>query len=483
MKNIILFLFILGLYNLSFGQKKVQPLPFIIQGQITNCPEDYLRIFFKDKNETITIDTLHLDKTGHFYLRTNKVIKPQRTSIQQKNIQINDIFVAPGYNLTITGNGQNFMSLYKSKKITGIGSESNRYRVMLDSILSARNDKTSWYEMNEPDLLAFIKKDQKLKDSLVHVVFDKKPVRDPYLSYFGKMTRYDNQFNKLYLLMAHVDMNKYDYDKSVAIVRNNFDNKVLDNLFLDEYFISTDYQTWVGGEYLNYLINLNMLKDPKVKKDLPYKLEILNKVYKGKLREYGLYHLMDAAIYQCKSFENTNRYKELFKPYLAGFKNLGYKNLIKTQFAEKEVELLRTQIGKPAPKFTLESNLNKTYSLDDFKGKVLYIDLWASWCGSCRAEIPDFKKLVNKFKDNHQIAFLSIAVNDGVNEWKKALSEYKPDWIQLLDREGVVWKSYVANTIPKYILIDKQGNIVNFDAPQPESGEKIEKLLLSEIAK
>ena len=483
MKKIILLLFILGLYNLSFGQKKVQPLPFTIQGQITNCPENYLRIFFKDKNETIIIDTLHLDKTGYFYLKTNKVIKPQRTSIQQKNIQINDIFIAPGYNLTITGNGQDYMSLFNSKKITGIGSESNRYRVMLDSILVVRKYKTNWYEMNEPDLLAFIKKDQKLEDSLVHVVFDKKPVRDKYLTYFGKMTRLDNQFNKLYLLMAHVDMNKYDYDKSVAIVRNNFDNKVLDNLFRDDYFISSDYQAWVGGEYLNYVINLNILKDPKIQKDLAYKLEILNKVYKGKLREYGLYHVMNSALYQCKTFEKMNGDKELFKPYFASFKNLSYKNSIKTQFAEKEVELLRTQIGKPAPKFTLESNLNKTYSLDDFKGKVIYIDLWASWCGSCRVEMPDFRKLVNKFKDNNQISFLSIAINDGINEWKKALDEDKPDWIQLIDKEGVVWKSYVASTIPKYILIDKQGNIVNFDAPQPGSGEKIEKLLLSEIAK
>jgi len=483
MKKTFLLLSILGLFSFSFGQKKVQPLPFIIQGQITNCPESKLMILFKDNNETPTIDTLHLDKTGHFYLKTNKVIKPQRTSIQQKNIQINDLFIAPGYNLTITGNGQDFISLYTSKKITGIGSESNQYRFLLDSILAATKGKTSWYEMNETDLLAYIKKDQKLKDSLVHFVFDKKPVNDKYLSYFGKMTRYDNQFNKLYLLLAHVDMNKYDYDKSVSLVRNNFDNKILDHLFQDDYFISPDYQTWIGVEYLNYLIKVNMLKDPTIKKDLAYKLETINKVYKGKLREFTLYHAMDAAIYQCKSFENTNRYKELFKPYLNSLTNISYKNLIKTQFIDKEVELLKTQIGKPAPPFTLMSNLDKTYSLNDFKGKVLYIDLWASWCGSCREEMPDFKKLVNKFKNNPQIVFLSIAVSDGINEWKKALNEDKPDWIQLLDKDGVIQKSYVASAIPKYILIDKQGNIVNFDAPQPGSGEKIEKLLLSEIAK
>ena len=144
---------------------------------------------------------------------------------------------------------------------------------------------------------------------------------------------------------------------------------------------------------------------------------------------------------------------------------------------------MRTHVGKPAPLFTLESNLGETFSLESFKGKVVYLDLWASWCGPCRAETPSFKILYNKFKDNKQIAFLSIAVHDGINEWRKAIEEDKPDWTQLLDKDGVVWKSYVANAIPKFILIDKKGNIVDFDAPRPSSGEEIEKLLNKEIAK
>ena len=208
----------------------------------------------------------------------------------------------------------------KSKKITGIGSESNRYRIVFDSILVENRDTLKWYEMNENQLLAYIKKDQKLKDSLAHAIFDHKSVKDKYLAYFGKVTRLDNQFNKLYLLMTHVDINKYDYDKSVAIVRDNFDNKILDNLFRDEYFISTDYKTWFASEYLSYTINLNIKKDPTIKKDVAYKLEILNKIYTGKLKDYVSYNVMSSAIEQSTSFEKTNGYKELFKPYITSLK-------------------------------------------------------------------------------------------------------------------------------------------------------------------
>lgn len=116
------------------------------------------------------------------------------------------------------------------------------------------------------------------------------------------------------------------------------------------------------------------------------------------------------------------------------------------------------------------------FTLEDFKGKILYIDLWASWCGPCREEIPNYKKLVERYKNNPQVAFLGIAVSDGEKEWRKALTEEKPTWLQLYDRDGVVARSYVANAIPKYILIDAAGKVLNFNAPGPGSPEILKAL-------
>ena len=466
------------------GQTKSDKQDLIIQGQITDCPEKFLRIFFHDKNQQVLVDTIQLDESGKFYFKTDKLTQPERTSIQKNNIQINDIFVAPGYNLTITGNGKDFLSLYKTKRIYGIGAESNRYRFILDSILLARNDKTDWFELNQHQLVTYLRTQQRLFDSVYHMVFDKPAVNDKYLAYFGSMARLDNKFRMLYILVSHVNFNNYGYESSVSFVRDNFDHTILDDLYKDEYLISNEYRNgFIANQWLKYLINLDIKKDSSLDDTFDYRLKKLSTTYKGKVRDFALYTRIESAIENAKALSELNLNKGKIEPYLSTLKNDSYKKLIERKVLEKENELIRILKGKPAPTFTLESNLGKTYSLQDFRGKVIYLDLWASWCAPCREETPSLKKLYNKYKANEQIVFLSIAVNDGVNEWKKAIEKDEPDWIQLIDKEGLVWRSYIATFIPKFIVIDKSGNIVDFDAPRPSSGQAIEKLLDQEIGR
>ncbi|MBC8053140.1 MAG: TlpA family protein disulfide reductase [Sphingobacteriaceae bacterium] len=487
MKKTLVIILILFSTSALLGQNKSKTEAFIIQGQITNCPEKQLKISFRDENQQILTDTLNLDGSGNFYLKTFKVKQPQLTNIKKNNIQINDFFVAPGYNLTITADGKDFLSLLKTTKISGIGSESNNYRSIHISIALARMDTTKRYKLNETDLLAYIKRDQTLKDSIAHIVFDRNSEEDKYLKYFGSLVRLDNEFMKLYMLLdrvLYVKWNKFNPEKSTSFLRANFDNKILDNLCRDEFLISANYRNYViKDEYLDYLINLDYKKDSTLRNQKGYKLKKANETYQGKVKEFVLYELMESLITLSKSFEELNDHKEQIKAYLSNLKNPYYTESLTSKLAEKEAELFRTQVGKPAPKFTLKSNLGKTYSLDDFKGKVVYIDLWASWCGPCRQETPYLKILYEKYKSDKRIAFIGIGVHDGINEWKKAIEKDAPEGIQLLDAEGTVKKGYVANTIPQFILVDKQGNIVNFDAPRPSEGKKIEKLIDAEIAK
>ncbi|MGG9961163.1 TlpA family protein disulfide reductase [Ferruginibacter sp. SUN106] len=482
MKKLSVSLVILLAYSLLFGQNKLNNKPFIIKGQIANCPEKFLPIHFRDKNGQVLIDTLNLDEFGNFYLKTFKVQEPQKAIIQKNSFTIDNLFVAPGYNLTITGNGKDNLTFFKTKKITGVGAESNKYYSILDSIAPLRLGISNWFQLNETNLLTYILEYRKVTDSIVHVVFDRKAIQDKFLKYFGSLTRMDKLFYELYMLVTHVNNNNYSYEKSISFVRNNFDSKILENLYNSEYLVSDVYRdALISNEYIKYLVTLDYKKDSSLRNQKEYKLKKINDTYKGKVKEFALYRNMQFPIRNINSIEQLNYFKDQYAKYITNLSNHYFKKSILSKFTEKELELLKTQVGNPAPQFTLESNLKKQYSLVDFKGKVVYIDLWASWCSPCRAETPSFKELYNQYKNDNRIIFLSIAVDDGFDDWKKAIEEDKAEWLQLIDKDRIVSKSYITNTIPKFILIDKEGNIVNFDAPRPSSGDEIKKLLNKEI--
>jgi thiol-disulfide isomerase/thioredoxin len=482
MNRIIPFLIALHFISNSNAQN-TSSAPLILQGKITNCPEKMFKIFFEDDNEKMVLDTIRLNDAGEFYLKTYKIKKPQRTSIQQNRMQINNIFVAPGYQLTITADGTDYLTLFKSKQITGIGAESNQYRMKMDSLYFEKKESQGWYEMDLPTLLVYLKKNKEREDSVAALVFNRKPVQDKYFAFFKNMVQIDNESMKFYMLLEHMSIyNKYSYEQMTTLVKENTPGIFKKGISNDAYLMSGDYKTWVLGTYIEYCKQLDKLKDSTLAKQPNYAFNKINETYHGKVKQYYLYKTISGGIGRSNSIESLNAAKKNLEPYYNALNNQALKKELTTAYSEREQSLLLLLVGKPAPPFTLLSNTGQSYSLSSFKGKVVYIDLWASWCGPCRAEMPNYKLLYNKYKDNDKVAFIGIAVFDGEQEWRKALSEEKPDWLQLYDKESVVGKSYVASAIPKYILIDKNGNVVNFNAPGPGDAA-IERLINEEIAK
>lgn len=480
MKKIILLL--LSFYFISNGvaQNAVQPL--VIQGKLTNSAEKILKIFFEDANGKFLPDTIKLNDSGEFYLKTYKIARPQRTSIQQNNTQINRIYVAPGYNLRITGDASDYIGLSKTKKISGIGGEVNQYRVKLDSILVARNDKTAWYELKIEELIPFLKKSKALEDSVLNVVFKKPAKQDKYFNTFKKMIELDNQSLNFYMLLQHLDLVKYNAAQMREIVAKNTPVAFSKGISHDEYLLSEDYKSWVLPLYYIYEQRLDLLRDSASVKKPAYTLDKIKQLFTGKVRDFYLNRYVEKRIGGSNSVEQLNIAQKEMQVFIDAISNAALKTNLANNFIEKKQQLMQVQIGKPAPAFTLPSDHGKVFNLADFKGKVIYIDLWASWCGPCRQEMPAYKKLSDKFKTNQQVAFISIAVHDGEKEWRNALKEEKPDWLQLYDNEGTVAQAYVANAIPKYILIDKEGKMLSFDAPGPGSAQA-EQLINEAIAK
>ena len=108
--------------------------------------------------------------------------------------------------------------------------------------------------------------------------------------------------------------------------------------------------------------------------------------------------------------------------------------------------------------------------LADFKGKVIYIDLWATWCGPCIQESPAFEALGKKYVGK-DIVFLPVSTDTSSIPWLRYLDGHKKELTQYHSNDVALKESWAIMYIPRFILIDKDFNIVNAYAPRPSSEE------------
>ena len=130
--------------------------------------------------------------------------------------------------------------------------------------------------------------------------------------------------------------------------------------------------------------------------------------------------------------------------------------------------------GKSSPDFDYENYKGGKTKLSELKGKYVYIDLWATWCGPCRAEIPFLQKVEAKYHGKN-IEFVSISIDKAKDhdKWKQFVADKNLGGIQLFadkDWTSDFVTSYGVTGIPRFILIDPNGKIVSPDAERPSSG-------------
>jgi peroxiredoxin len=114
--------------------------------------------------------------------------------------------------------------------------------------------------------------------------------------------------------------------------------------------------------------------------------------------------------------------------------------------------------GSPAPPFTLAARGGQNVSLEQYKGQVVMLNFWASWCGPCRQEMPLLESIYKKY---NKMGFTMIGVNvepdsNAANEWLKATPVSFPI---LYDRDSKVSKLYDVAGMPSTVIIDRSGKL------------------------
>lgn len=131
--------------------------------------------------------------------------------------------------------------------------------------------------------------------------------------------------------------------------------------------------------------------------------------------------------------------------------------------------------GMACPDFALTDYKGKVWRLADFKGKLLVIDFWATWCGVCIANLPSYAELAASYKGDSRIQFITISIDsrDAQKHWMYSLPRYHlMDLVNLIcpDTESEFSQAFGVRGVPRYVVIGADGTILEDKAPTPHDG-------------
>lgn len=370
------------------------------------------------------------------------------------------VYLDNGSAINITADAKDFLN---SLDVSGIGAEATNYLLAKNKMIAELKGKgMDVYKLEEAD---FENKFKGLCNTLnaqldaaqgmapAFIALEKRNLNYEYLN---ELSRYAGGYHRQW-----AQKRDYKPSKSLLVGLNDVDlnNEV-------DFYFSGAYKEIVNRFYnkkINQLIKKDSIDYGLIK--VTIYSTIPNQTIKNELIISGA----ESTIY------NTGKFEEFYKIFMAASTN-EENNAKITKIYNRLIELNQ---GRQSPKFVdYENNAGGTLSLDDLKGKYVFIDVWATWCGPCVAELPHLKKLEKAYRGKN-IRFLSISVDDSKDhdKWKKMIVDKKLGGIQVLADSSFnsqFVQDYIIRSIPRFILLDPEGVIVTQHAPRPSNPEIID---------
>lgn len=449
---ICLFIFLQSQFFLNAGNKLC-----IISGKIENPVSD--SIFLKTDNSQI-IAACKLNKDNGFKMKVKIEEGYYRIGDNNEHTQL---FLSPGFNLNLNIDTKLFDESIQYK---GKGSSENNYLAksyLLDEGFGKLKSYSYYAKLEEKDFL-------KLSDSLLRVELD-------FLDTYKKS-----------MLLRFYDFQKMKIEYSYMTKLNNYESmhKMLTNN--KEFVVSSGFPDPFKDIYLNKAEWVSAYEYSNAVEAYLWKLASKDLKEKRESNYYlAFYKNMDVLI-------KLPNLKEKFA-FSVGRNNLiyakdldlVYENTVSniTDTSKMEVvtsiykRLKALQDGTLIPEFNFADLSGKVVKLSDFKGRYVYIDIWATWCGPCMYEMPYLRKLEDTLS-NRDIVFVSICKDDYKQNWERSIKNSQSKSIQLFAEDGndKFFKDFIVNSIPRCILIDKDGKIINSNAKRPSDPALLSQLEL-----
>jgi len=452
MKNILLIL-ILILTSISFT-KEEKANYIIISGKIKNPNSDKLSII---SSRSEIIHTFHL-KSDNTFIDTLNISEGYYFFFDKKPIPI---YLKPSFNLNLSIDTENSTKYVEYK---GIGAKENNYLIEHNALKERSGMQNYYYGYYAKfDENIFLKQ----TDSLFNLRHNFLKKQNNLNSNFVYLEEKALVYEKLDRLAGYEMMHGFVTKNTNFKVSNNFPNPYKNIDLTDEKLSISPYYIGFLEGYLRKVTFSKLEKNNSLDPILKALESIEENIKTPFLKEVLAYNIAKYNLKRSKDVE-------------VAFKK--YNNLTKDKKRKEEVKqvylsLSKIAKGKISPPFKLFDIDDNLISLSDLKGKYVYIDIWASWCGPCIAEIPALKKLEKHFEET-DIQFVSISYKDNKKMWKEMITERKLGGIQLFaPNENIsFFKDYQVTGIPRFILIDKDGRVIESNAKRPSNPKLKEQL-------
>lgn len=294
----------------------------------------------------------------------------------------------------------------------------------------------------------------------------------------GNLKPSDDYINMMSKLVAikHLRLLDFEFPRQFASYNPNDTLRYPESVDKFREKITTNDSSLINfPEYTNYLSLKfhNQLGLSPYSKDPAYVNYLVQNTEPGKVRDLLIFQELKSVLTYVRDSLRRNLYLQAYLPELNS-------DSFRKELIVANERLNKLARGKPLPQFSIMAMNEEGFNLNSLRGKYLVIDIWATWCGPCKEQDPYFEDLASQYT-NDKVAFVSISIDENKNAWKSEAPGRSKRVLQLWATDHAEMSASLAvEFIPRFMLIDPNGKIIEGQMPMP-SDPAFEEILLKEI--